>query len=117
MSSFSFRHQHVFVSGGSSGINLGIAKAFARAGAHVVVMSRSADKVAQAAAELEALGAQALGLKSIAVQAPELAGDTALGVNPRDRALLEQLNEALDRIKRDGRFDRINTRFIPFRLQ
>jgi ABC-type amino acid transport substrate-binding protein len=61
--------------------------------------------------------AQALGLKSIAVQAPELAGDTALGVNPRDRALLEQLNEALDRIKRDGRFDRINTRFIPFRLQ
>ena len=45
MSSFSFRHQHVFVAGGSSGINLGIAKAFARAGAHVVVMSRSADKV------------------------------------------------------------------------
>jgi NAD(P)-dependent dehydrogenase (short-subunit alcohol dehydrogenase family) len=64
MSSFSFRHQHVFVAGGSRGINLGIAKAFARAGAHVVVMSRSADKVAQAAAELEALGAQALGLSA-----------------------------------------------------
>ncbi|MDR2330055.1 MAG: SDR family oxidoreductase [Comamonas sp.] len=64
MSSFSFHHQHVFVAGGSSGINLGIAKAFARAGAHVVVMSRSADKVAQAAAELEALGAQALGLSA-----------------------------------------------------
>lgn len=64
MSSFSFRHQHVFVAGGSSGINLGIAKAFARAGAHVVVMSRSADKVAQAAAELEGLGAQALGLSA-----------------------------------------------------
>ena len=64
MSSFSFCHQHVFVAGGSSGINLGIAKAFARAGAHVVVMSRSADKVAQAAAELEALGAQALGLSA-----------------------------------------------------
>lgn len=60
---------------------------------------------------------QALGLKSTVVQAPELSGDTALGVNPRDRALLEQLNEALDRLKRDGRFDRINTRFIPFRLQ
>jgi len=54
----------VFVAGGSSGINLGIAKAFARAGAHVVVMSRSADKLAQAAAELEALGAQALGLSA-----------------------------------------------------
>ncbi|MCD2167052.1 SDR family oxidoreductase [Comamonas koreensis] len=64
MSSFSFHHQHVFVAGGSSGINLGIAKAFARAGAHVVVMSRSADKVTQAAAELEALGAQALGLSA-----------------------------------------------------
>lgn len=60
---------------------------------------------------------QALGLKSTVVQAPELSGDTALGVNPRDRALLEQLKEALDRLKRDGRFDRINTRFIPFRLQ
>lgn len=60
---------------------------------------------------------QALGLRSSVVQAPDLTGDTALGVNPRDQALLEQLNEALDRLKRDGRFDRINTRFIPFRLQ
>ena len=56
----SFTGQHVFVAGGSSGINLGIAKAFARAGANVVVMSRSPDKVQQAAAELEALGVQAL---------------------------------------------------------
>ena len=51
------------------------------------------------------------------VQDPELAGDAALGVNPRDRALLDKLNDAIDEIKRDGRFDRINTRFIPFRLQ
>lgn len=56
-------------------------------------------------------------LASTVVQDPELAGDTALGVNPRDRALLDRLNDAIDAIKRDGRFDRINTRFIPFRLQ
>lgn len=59
----------------------------------------------------------AQGLSSTVVQDPELAGDAALGVNPRDRALLDKLNEAIDEIKRDGRFDRINTRFIPFRLQ
>jgi NADP-dependent 3-hydroxy acid dehydrogenase YdfG len=35
----------VFVAGGTSGINLGIAEDFARAGARVAVMSRSQDKV------------------------------------------------------------------------
>lgn len=59
----------------------------------------------------------ARGLASTVVQDPELVGDAALGVNPRDRALLDKLNDAIDEIKRDGRFDRINTRFIPFRLQ
>jgi ABC-type amino acid transport substrate-binding protein len=59
----------------------------------------------------------AQGLASTVVQDPELAGDAALGVNPRDRALLDKLNDAIDEIKRDGRFDRINTRFIPLRLQ
>ena len=47
---FDFSGRHVFVAGGSSGINLGIADAFARAGARLAVMSRSADKVAAAAA-------------------------------------------------------------------
>ena len=61
---FSFTGRHVFVAGGSSGINLGIAQAFARAGAHVVVMSRSPDKVQQAAEGLRALGAQALGISA-----------------------------------------------------
>ncbi|WP_312566307.1 SDR family NAD(P)-dependent oxidoreductase, partial [Diaphorobacter sp.] len=53
--SSSFAGRHVFVAGGTSGINLGIAQAFARAGAHVVVMSRSPDKVQQAAEGLRAL--------------------------------------------------------------
>jgi NAD(P)-dependent dehydrogenase (short-subunit alcohol dehydrogenase family) len=59
---FDFKGRHLFVAGGSSGINFGIAQAFARAGAHVSLISRSADKVATAAAQLEALGTQAIGL-------------------------------------------------------
>lgn len=42
----------VFVSGGTSGVNLGIARRFAGEGAHVAVMSRSQDKVSSAVAEL-----------------------------------------------------------------
>jgi NAD(P)-dependent dehydrogenase (short-subunit alcohol dehydrogenase family) len=57
-----FQGRHLFVAGGSSGINFGIAQAFARAGAKVTVMSRSADKVASAATQLQALGAQAIGI-------------------------------------------------------
>lgn len=64
MSEPNFAGRHVFVAGGSSGINLGIAQAFARAGANVVVLSRSPEKVQQAAESLQALGAQALGLSA-----------------------------------------------------
>lgn len=41
----SFQAKHIFVAGGTSGINLGIALAFAKKGAHVTVMSRSQDNV------------------------------------------------------------------------
>ena len=50
-----------FIAGGTSGINLGIAQAFARAGARVGVAGRNADKAAAAVAILRAEGAQALG--------------------------------------------------------
>jgi len=56
-----FTGRTVFVAGGTSGINRGIAVGFARAGARVGVLSRSADKVADTVAELESLGAQAAG--------------------------------------------------------
>lgn len=42
----------VFVAGGTSGINLAMAKAFAAEGARVAVLSRNAEKVAKAVAEL-----------------------------------------------------------------
>jgi len=51
----------IFVAGGTSGINLAIAEAFALEGARVAVLSRSADKVESAVAALRSLGADVLG--------------------------------------------------------
>lgn len=51
---FDFAGKNVFVAGGTSGINLGIAAAFAAAGARLSVISRSQDKVDAAVAELGA---------------------------------------------------------------
>jgi|SRR5437867_8241873 len=56
-----FQGKAVFVAGGSSGINLAIAKAFAARGAKVAIASRSQDRVDAAVAELRALGADAYG--------------------------------------------------------
>ncbi|MFD7841462.1 SDR family oxidoreductase [Nocardia sp. NPDC059764] len=42
---FDYSGRTVFVAGGTSGINLGVARAFAGAGASVGVLSRSPDKV------------------------------------------------------------------------
>lgn len=59
-----FSGQAVFVAGGSSGINLGIARAFAQRGARVAIASRSAERVAAAVAELQALGAEVHGFSA-----------------------------------------------------
>ncbi|MGH8460384.1 MAG: SDR family oxidoreductase [Stenotrophobium sp.] len=56
-----YRNKTVFVAGGTSGINLGIAEAFAAAGARVAVLSRSQEKVDAAVAGLRASGAEAIG--------------------------------------------------------
>jgi NAD(P)-dependent dehydrogenase (short-subunit alcohol dehydrogenase family) len=49
---FDHSGRHVFVAGGTTGINFGIAQAFAAAGARVSVLSRSAEKVAAAVGKL-----------------------------------------------------------------
>lgn len=49
-----FAGKTVFVTGGGSGINLGVAKAFAQVGAHVAICGRTAEKLERAKAELEA---------------------------------------------------------------
>lgn len=58
---FDYTGQHVFVSGGTSGINLGIAHAFAAAGARLTVISRSQDKVDAAVADLQRHGGEVAG--------------------------------------------------------
>ena len=49
---FDFTGKSVFVAGGSSGINLGIAEAFAAAGASLAIASRSQQRVDGACAQL-----------------------------------------------------------------
>ena len=58
---FDYSGKVVFVSGGTSGINLGIAQAFAAAGAKLAVISRKQDKVDAAVAELKKHGGEAIG--------------------------------------------------------
>src|ERR1700728_144598 len=50
-----------FIAGGSSGINLGIARGLAEAGASVALISRRIEKVEAAVAELRADGYDAMG--------------------------------------------------------
>ncbi len=59
--SFDFSGKNVFVFGGTSGINLGIALKFAKSGADVAVASRNQPKVDAAVAALESLDATARG--------------------------------------------------------
>ncbi len=51
-----FDGQHVFVAGGSSGINLGIAVGFAEAGARLAILSRNQDKIDAALAAIRSAG-------------------------------------------------------------
>jgi NAD(P)-dependent dehydrogenase (short-subunit alcohol dehydrogenase family) len=53
-----FKDKTVFVTGGGSGINLGIAKNFAALGANIAICGRTQEKLDNAAAELRALGAK-----------------------------------------------------------
>jgi NAD(P)-dependent dehydrogenase (short-subunit alcohol dehydrogenase family) len=55
-----FKGRTVFVTGGGSGINLGIAKNFAALGASLGICGRTQEKLDAAAAELRALGASVL---------------------------------------------------------
>jgi NAD(P)-dependent dehydrogenase (short-subunit alcohol dehydrogenase family) len=58
---FDFQGRHVFVAGGSSGINLAIAEAFAARGAAVSIASRTPERVAAAVERLRRHGGQAGG--------------------------------------------------------
>lgn len=58
-----------------------------------------------------------LGLTPTVLQAPELEGRASFGINPKRAEIKEQLDKSLDNIRRNGTFDRINTQFLPFRVQ
>ena len=58
---FDFSGKAVFVAGGSSGINLGIADAFAQRGARVSILARAQDKIDTALQQLRRHGGEAAG--------------------------------------------------------
>lgn len=81
---FDYSGKTVFVAGGTSGINLGIAHGFAKVGANLAVLSRSQEKVDAAVADLKQYGGEVLGysadvrdyaqVESAFAQASELLG-------------------------------------------
>ena len=58
-----------------------------------------------------------LGLQTIVISDPSVSGDVALSIAPQRADLRPRIDAAIDRIKADGRFDRINSKYLPFRLQ
>ncbi len=56
-----FRGKTVFVTGGGSGINLGVARNFAALGAHIAICGRTQERLDGAAVELRELNAHASG--------------------------------------------------------
>lgn len=51
-----------FITGGSSGINLGVAEAFGQLGANVIILARSQNKIDTAVKRLKSQGSEAIGI-------------------------------------------------------
>ncbi len=64
ISPLKFHDKTIFVAGGTSGINFGIAENFAANGGNVVVMSRSQDKVDAAVEKLSSHGSKSMGFSA-----------------------------------------------------
>ncbi|MFD0666262.1 substrate-binding periplasmic protein [Ramlibacter sp. MAHUQ-53] len=107
-------------------------EAYVRSRGWVVEPLRSNDQVAQvlqadladaglvpmptAIALIQQPGFEKLGLMSQALDAPGLGGDACFAISPRQPELKVRVDAALDRIRRDGRHDKINSQFLPFRI-
>lgn len=68
-----FAGHTVFVTGGGSGINFGVAQCFAELGANIAICGRTQEKLDDAAAELERLGA------NVSARAADVRDQDALG--------------------------------------
>jgi NAD(P)-dependent dehydrogenase (short-subunit alcohol dehydrogenase family) len=71
-SRFSLEGRTVIITGGSGGIGMGCARAFADVGANVVIVGVPAESIAPAVAEIEARGVQALGVVANVSKADEV---------------------------------------------
>lgn len=61
-------------------------------------------------------GFRHLGLLPTVIRDSELSGDASFAISLFRPDLKEEMDEALVRIKRNGVYDRINSRFLPFRV-
>ena len=59
---------------------------------------------------------RSLGLSYEALALPGLGGDAAFAIAPQSAAIKERLDRALEAIKRNGVYDRINSLFLPLRI-
>ena len=59
---------------------------------------------------------KAMSLNVIALKIPELTGETSLGVTPLKPELKKQLDQTLERLERNGTYDKINSKYVPFRV-
>ena len=57
-----------------------------------------------------------LDLEMSVLNHPELDTNASFGISPKRPELKEPLDRALDRIKVNGTYDRINSQFLPFRV-
>jgi len=74
MSGAELKDKIAIVTGGGNGIGRGIALAFARAGAHVVVASRNQQNLDAVAAEIESLGRESLAIRTDVCDQDMMAG-------------------------------------------
>ena len=82
--------QRALVTGASSGIGEGIARALAQAGAAVVVnYARGADRAAQVVADIHAAGGQALTVQADVSEEKEVQAMFATVLEPGDRYQLD----------------------------
>ena len=58
-----------------------------------------------------------IGLEATVMPLPELGSNACFALNPRRAHLKDPLDQALDKIKRNGIYDRINSEFLPFRVE